>query len=593
MSKPTFRDEMELLLKASYKLIHFCSQEENRAKGELVRLAEGSDGKTSRQCFLWTMTDGFRTPDRKEAPGARGTDKPDKALQWIVDREVKKGPASLYVLIDFHPYLSSRSGSALVMRKLKDTIQELEVTRSAIVLLSGQLEIPPELEKDIVIVDFALPTELELKKAFADLVDAHRTKINVDLHHPERGKTSEDALLTELAINAKGLTMAEAELALGRAITYDTITPGKKAQLDWSDVSLIVEEKKQIVRKTGILTFEEAGDMKEVGGLEQLKTWLEKRRLIFTPDARRYGLTAPKGVLLTGVPGCGKSLCAKAMASFWNISILRLDMGAVYGGLVGQSEANMRKAIKCAEAMAPCILMVDEVEKGLAGASGGGGDGGTSTRVFGSLLSWMSDKTAPVFVVATANEFDRLPPELLRKGRFDEIFFVDFPHAGEREQIFRIHVRKALRRRDPRPTPEEEKTLLDGFGFQREVEIKRSTKVGDLETVRGNLVQLSKDFTGSEIEEAVKTAMIEAFADGKREVTGEDVAHAIAKTVPLIDTMSDKIEALRARARECTVSASKFPDGEEDAQVIETEEASSPEDATPRPSRGGRRLIDV
>jgi hypothetical protein len=583
-------NELELLLKAGYKLIHFCSQEEVRAREELVRVAEGRDGQRARECFIWKMTDGFCTPDRKGAAGAKDTDKPDKALQWIIERETKRCQPSLYIFKDCHSYLAPRGGSAVVVRKLRDTIHFLEQTLSSIVLLSPQLEIPPELEKEIVIVDFALPTWAELKQRFTEVINDHRSGIKVNLIDKDRGCETEEAGITGLAKAAQGLTLAEAELALGKAITEDKC-------LDLDDIQAIVQEKKQIVRKTGILSFEEPGRMEDVGGLEQLKAWLKKRTNIFSEDARRYGLVAPKGVLLTGVPGCGKSLCAKAMASYWAVPILRLDMGAVYGGLVGQSEANMRKAIKCAEAMAPCILMVDEIEKGLAGSSGGGGDGGTSTRVFGTLLSWMSDKTAQVFVVATANEFDRLPPELLRKGRFDEIFFVDFPHAGEREQIFQIHVRKAFQRRDPAPSDDEWNALLTGFGFEKEHGVRRSKKTGQAETARGTLVQLGKDFTGSEIEEAVKTAMIDAFADNKRPFTAEDVARAIAQTVPLIDTMSDKIEALRARARECTVSASKFLEGEEDAQVVETEPAPpqpTQADSTPKPSsRGGRRMFDL
>jgi SpoVK/Ycf46/Vps4 family AAA+-type ATPase len=590
-------NEIELLLKAGYKLIHFCSQEELRAREELVRVAGGGDGQRARECFIWKMTDGFCTPDRKAVAGAKDTDKPDKALQWIIERETKKCPPSLYIFKDCHSYLAARGGSAMVIRKLRDTVHFLEPTYSAIILLCPQLEIPPELEKEIVIVDFALPTVGELRQRFVEMINELPQSVNVELTDAERGVNTKDAGITELAKAAQGLTLTEAELALGKAITREKVQNGQQVKrLDLGDAHAIVEEKKQIVRKTGILTFEEPGQMEDVGGLEQLKAWLKKRRNIFSEDARRYGLLAPKGVLLTGVPGCGKSLCAKAMASYWGVPILRLDMGAVYGGLVGQSEANMRKAIKCAEAMAPCILMVDEIEKGLAGSSGGGGDGGTSTRVFGTLLSWMSDKTAQVFVVATANEFDRLPPELLRKGRFDEIFFVDFPHAGEREQIFQIHVKKAVQRRDPAPTDEEQKSLITSFGFTNEYEVRRSKKTGQTETARGTMVQLSKDFTGSEIEEAVKTAMIDAFADNKRPFSAEDIARAIAQTVPLIDTMSDKIEALRARARECTVSASKFPEGEEEAQVVATEpEPPQPQaDSTPQPpSRGGRRMFDL
>ena len=262
-------------------------------------------------------------------------------------------------------------------------------------------------------------------------------------------------------------------------------------------------------------------------------------------------------------------------------------MGAIFGGLVGASEANMRKAIACAKAMAPCVLMIDEIEKGLAGSGGGGGDGGTSTRVFGTLLTWMSDKTEAVFVVATANEFDRLPPEMLRKGRFDELFFVDFPHEGERRSILGIHIKKAINRRIPQPSSTDYDGFLTGFGLDSVHTITREKKDGTSETLKGTIVQLTQDFTGSEIEEAVKTAMIHAFADGKREFSSKDVASAIAQTVPLIDTMAAKIETIRTRARECTISASRMATKESAAQVLEEETKDAPAELQ-RPSRGGR-----
>lgn len=572
-------DEMNLLLKAGYKLIHFCSQEEQRSRQELMRIAQ--EGRRERDIFFWKMTDGFKTGDLKEAQGAVGTDKPDKAMQWITDREQKNCKPSIYVFIDLHHYISGRNGNALVIRKLKDTVNDLERTLSVVVLLSGpQLEIPAELEKEIVIVDFVFPTLDELTARFGEIINEYRNGITIDLIDPERAINDEKTGITELAKAAKGLTMSEAELALGKAITEDKV-------LDFNDIQSIVEEKKQIVRKTGILTFETPGDMSEVGGLEQLKNWLSKRRNIFSDEAAKYGLLPPKGVLLTGVPGCGKSLCAKAIASFWNIPILRLDMGTVYGSFVGQSEANIRKAIRCAEAMAPCILMIDEIEKGLAGVSGSAGDAGTGSRVFGTLLSWMSDKTAEVFVVATANEFDRLPPEMLRKGRFDEIFFVDFPHAGEREQILKIHVNKALLRKKPPLSVSERKRYIESFGYDKVHEITKSDKDGRIETLKGTLSQLSKDYTGSEIEEAVKSAMIDAFSDGKREFTAYDVARSLASTVPLIDTMSDRIEKIRAKARECAVAASKETVQDDSPMVIEQE--SIVKDIN-KPSYGGRRI---
>jgi SpoVK/Ycf46/Vps4 family AAA+-type ATPase len=432
-----------------------------------------------------------------------------------------------------------------VVRKIKDMVRTLEPTKSAVIIIAGpQLEIPPELEKDSVIIDFELPTFGHLKTKLTEFSNTYRGRKNVVIDLAD-----ED--IDALAKAAQGLTMAEAELAFAKALVADN-------RLDRSDVAQIIEEKKQIIRKTGILTFEEPGNMCDVGGLENLKAWLSKRKDILTERARKYNIPEPKGVMLTGVPGCGKSLCAKAMASFWSIPLLRLDMGAVFAGVVGSSEANMRKAIRCAEAMAPCILMIDEVEKGLAGSGGGGGDGGTSTRVFGTLLSWMSDKTCPVFVVATANEFDRLPPEMLRKGRFDEIFFVDFPHAGERTNILQIHIRKRGRN-------------VEIFDIPR-------------------LVEATKDFTGSEIEQAIITGMIEAFADNGREFSTDDVLSGISKTIPLIDTMQDKIISIRQRAMQCTVSASKPPAKEVAAESAASTKESPAPTAAPVPVRGGRQL---
>ncbi|MGA2030918.1 MAG: AAA family ATPase [Thermoguttaceae bacterium] len=548
MSNPKSSVELiALLLKSSYKLIFFCTQEEGRAELALQAIAKGRDGFTPREYFCWTETDGFVSQDGKPPEGAKKTTDPVGAFQWIIDRDRKQTPPALYVMKDLHPFISPRSGRSTVVRKLKDTLRVLEPTKSAITIIAGpQLEIPPELEKEAVIIDFELPTFSDLKAKLTDFINTYKGRKNVVIE-----LTEDD--IDALAKAAQGLTMAEAELAFAKALVADN-------RLDRDDVAQIIEEKKQIIRKTGILTFEEAGEMSHVGGLENLKAWLSKRKDILTERARKYKIPEPKGVMLTGVPGCGKSLCAKAMASFWSIPLLRLDMGAVFAGIVGSSEANIRKAIRCAEAMAPCILMIDEIEKGLAGSSGGGGggDGGTSTRVFGTLLSWMNDKTCPVFVVATANEFDRLPPEMLRKGRFDEIFFVDFPHAGERATILEIHVCK--RGRDP-----------------KQFDIPQ-------------LVEATKDFTGSEIEQAIVTGMIEAFADGEREFTTDDVVSGIKKTIPLIDTMQDKIISIRQRAMQCTVSASKPHTDEPGGEAVADTKERPAQPAEPTPTRGGRQL---
>ena len=542
-------EQIELLLKASYKFIFFCSQEEGRAEAALFQISKGREGFSPRTFCVWTETDGFLSEDGTVPDGAKKTGDPVAALQWIIDRERKQAAPALYVMKDLHPFISPRSGRSTVVRKVKDAIRVLEATRSSIVVICGpQLEIPAELEKDSVIVDYELPTFESLRAKLVEFADAYRGRRNVVID-----LTEED--VDALARAAQGLTMAEAELAFAKALVVDS-------RLDRSDVAQIIEEKKQIIRKTGILSFEEPGAMDDVGGLENLKAWLSRRQDILTERARRYKIPEPKGVMLTGVPGCGKSLCAKAMASFWSIPLLRLDMGAVFSGLVGSSEANIRKAIRCAEAMAPCVLMIDEIEKGLAGSSGGGGDGGTSTRVFGTLLSWMSDKTSPVFVVATANEFDRLPPEMLRKGRFDEIFFVDFPHEGERRNIFQIHIKK--RGRDP-----------SNFDIDR-------------------LVGATENYTGSEIEQAIVTGMIEAFSEKEREFQTEDILSGVSKTIPLIDTMQDKIEGIRRRAIQCTVSASKAPDGSAERKAelpgaLKFDLPIPPESDTP-PASGGRQL---
>lgn len=533
--------QLEVLLAASYKLVFLCTQEEPRAEEELRRVAEGGARFKTREYFSWTETDGFLGRDGKPVDGSKKTNDPMAALDWIVERERRRVPHAMYVMKDLHPFIHPRTGRSTIVRKVKDVLRVLEgQSFSALVMLSGpHMELPPELEKEAMILDFELPTPVEIRERLVEFIGRYKGKQGVKIDLDDEG-------VDAIAKAAQGLTMAEAELAFAKALTTDL-------RLNRDDVRLIIEDKRQIIRKTGILTFEEPDDFNNVGGLENLKSWLRLREHILTQRARDYGIPEPKGVMLTGIPGCGKSLCAKAMASFWKVPLLRLDMGAIFAGIVGSSEANMRKAIRCAEAMAPCVLMIDEIEKGLAGMGGGGGDGGTSSRVFGTLLSWMNDKTCPVFVVATANEFDRLPPEMLRKGRFDEIFFVDFPHAEERRNIFLIHVKK--RRRDPARYNLED------------------------------LVASSENLTGSEIEQAIISGMIQAFADGGREFRTEDILDAIDRTIPLFDTMRDKIASIRQRSKDFTVDASR--------RSSEDDPPSAPDGGRVEgaaPSSGGRQV---
>jgi SpoVK/Ycf46/Vps4 family AAA+-type ATPase len=313
-----------------------------------------------------------------------------------------------------------------------------------------------------------------------------------------------------LVAAAHGLTLAEAENAFAKAIAQDN-------RLDGSDLRLILDEKSQVIRKSGLLEYYDTDQaIADVGGLATLKTWLKRRQNAFSDAARDFGLPSPKGLLLLGVQGCGKSLTAKAIATSWKLPLVRLDMGRIYSGLVGSSEENLRKAIRAVESLAPVVLWVDEVEKGLAGANGGGGDTGVSARVFGTLLTWLQEKTSPVFVVATANRIESLPPELLRKGRFDEIFFVDLPTEAEREEIIKIQLRK--RKRDPAGFPIAE------------------------------LAKATVNFSGAEIEQLVVAGLYDAFADSV-ELTPAHLFAAAKETPPLAVTMAEDVARLREWAR--------------------------------------------
>ena len=317
---------------------------------------------------------------------------------------------------------------------------------------------------------------------------------------------------------AMGLTLGEAENVFAKIIVQG-------GRLSGEDVKEVFAEKQQIIRKSGLLEYYAAEeDFSNVGGLGVLKDWLNKRAVAFTDEARAFGLPAPKGILLLGVQGCGKSLCAKAVSRLWQLPLLRFDMGRMFGSLVGSSEENVRRAIGVAESVAPAVLWVDEIDKAFVGSqSSGATDGGTTARVFGTFLTWLSEKSTPVFVVTTANDVSQLPPELLRKGRLDEIFYVDLPSDEEREEIFRIHLAK--RGRDP--------------------------KNFDLKT----LVESSQDFSGAEIEEAIISALYDAFYE-KQELTTSHVLTSLRQTVPLAKTMAEKVASQRKWAAGRTRNAS-------------------------------------
>ncbi len=500
---PRFVQELDTLVRARYPLVYLVSSEEQRLEAVLVALAK-SHGKA---ILAWSVTRGFRRlDDERLAPedGKESLREPAAALARIE----KLPDPSLVVLEDFHPFLSDPA----VVRALRELAHALKSTFTTVLLLSPTLVIPSEIEKEVSVLDVPLPTYRDLFDLLKEIVDVVRKngRARIEL-------TREDA--DELVRAAQGLTMAEAESAFAKAIATD-------GRLSRADVPLVLEEKRQVIRKSGLLEYFAADEgLARVGGLAHLKTWLDRRGAAFSEAARRFGLPEPKGLLLLGVQGCGKSLTAKAVAGQWRLPLLRLDMGRIFSGLVGSSEENLRRAIHVAESVAPVVLWVDEIEKGLSGSqSSGVTDGGVSARVFGSLLTWLQEKTAPVFVVATANRIEGLPPELLRKGRFDEIFFIDLPSAAERRDILGIHLAK--RRRDP--------------------------AAYDLDA----LAARAEGFSGAELEAALVSALYEAFAE-RTELTQAHLERAVAETLPLSVTMREDIAALRAWAANRTRPASE------------------------------------
>ncbi len=486
--------EVEDLVKARYPLIYLVSSEEARVEKALREFAL----KKERKLVAWSITRGM-VPLAGDYRGGDVLD-PMKALDQIGKAEGK----GLYILRDFHAYV----GDPKIVRKLRDLAHDLKKSQKNVLLLSPILKVPPELEKEMAVIDWDLPDRAEIESIINRLLQELPAGV-------EPGMAAEAAGRERLTEAALGLTYVEAENVLAKSLVRNRTF----------DVNTILSEKKHIIRKSGILEYYEAEDsLDSIGGLEILKSWLQKRRGAFTSKARDFGLPLPKGILLIGVPGCGKSLTAKAVGAAWQMPLLRLDVGKIFGGLVGASEENIRKAIKTAEAIAPAVLWLDEMEKGFSGTgSSNMSDGGTTSRVFGTFITWLQEKTSPVFVIATANDVRALPPELLRKGRFDEIFFVDLPSREERKSIFEIHLSK--KKRDPK--------LLD----------------------LAKLVEGAPDFSGAEIEQAVVSALYDAFDTGG-DLTTEGLSNSVREIVPLAVTMKEGIDFMRDWAKSRARAAS-------------------------------------
>lgn len=502
-------NEIETLVRARYPILYLLASEELRADEALAEVAR----RRQKKIFEWSCTSGVIPAgasiqsQRSRNPATRD---PLAALEQIVEQV----EPAIFVFKDFHPFLSRSNHT--VIRRLKEIALYLKNSFKTVIIVSPVLEIPVELEKEITLVHLPLPSRDELDQLLTRIIEEIRQfkHVTVDLDAVGRERLLQAAL---------GLTLGEAENVFAKIIVQDQ-------RLTAGDVVEVFAQKRQIVRKSGLLDYcDPEENFAHVGGLAVLKDWLNKRAAGFTAEARAYGLPSPKGILLLGVQGCGKSLCAKAVSSQWQLPLLRFDMGRMFGSLVGSSEENIRRAIAVAESVAPAILWVDEIDKAFAGAQhSGGADGGTAARVFGTFLTWLSEKTAPVFVAATANDISHLPPELLRKGRFDEIFFVDLPAAAERAEIFEVH----LGRRG------------------------RDSGTFDLPA----LVKASVDFSGAEIEEAILSALYESF-HGREELRTAHLLDVLSATVPLARTMDEQIQRLRSwadgRARNASVVREK------------------------------------
>lgn len=518
--------------KAGYPAVYLLSPEDARSVGDIRYAAK----QMNRRLFVWSFGRGFVEDDQNAGHNARvtspiaDTESPASALAALLketetattNRSTRATPAAqslptqeaIFVFRLFHHFLED----PMVQTMLILLTAKLKVSKRMIIILTPTLKIPSELEKEFALLETNLPGVAELNEVLDGLV---QNLPSVDLHpSPEMRKQLIDCAL--------GLTTSEAENAFGLAI----VRPRLAGKNTW-DPEVVMSEKCQSLKKTGLLQYypPSTGGLSQVGGLDRLKTWVKRREAAFTPEAKEFGLHPPRGLLLLGIPGTGKSLCAKAVSEELKLPLLRCDMGRIFAGIVGASEENVRRVIQISERLAPCVLWIDELEKGVPSNSSGAGDSGVGARVFGSLLTWMQEKTAPVFVFATANDVSALPPELLRKGRFDEIFSVSLPTLEERKEIFAIHIGKRGRA-----------AILPKI---------------DLD----NLAEQSEGYSGAEIEGCIDEAMFNAYEARKR--TGKptdlnwiDLADSVQSIIPLSKTMRSKIDALEEWCRTRTRPAS-------------------------------------
>jgi len=502
--------ELDLMLRARYPLLYIVGVEEEPIEQVLQQLTQLS--QSPRQLLLWDLVNGWND------------DGSDKGSQMGALSRITKSPAEMsivFVLRDIHYILKNpdTDKNAPVIRALKNLTRQLKLTRQTLILTSHTLIIPPELQEEVTVIDFPLPSVSEVDYLINQLVVPEKLNLS------KLGKE-------QLVKACQGLSRARIRRVLAAALAA-------KGQVNESDIDRVLEEKKQAVRQTGILEFYTAHEsLKAVGGLENLKQWVRMRQDAFTEEARRYGIPNPKGVLLVGIQGTGKSLSAKTIAHEWRLPLLRLDVGRLFGGIVGESETRIRQMIQLAEAIAPCVLWMDEIDKAFGNINSGvDGDSGTSRRVFGTLITWMQEKSSPVFIVATANNVQILPAELLRKGRFDEIFFLNLPTEKERHEIFKVHLQKF-----------------------------RPSRLRDFDL--GKLAKNTENFSGAEIQQVIIDGMHRAFGTlingHRRDFNTEDILLSITETVPLAAIAKEQIASLKRWSAEAGARTASV-----DTQLVE------------------------
>ncbi|NEP03242.1 MAG: AAA family ATPase [Symploca sp. SIO2E9] len=477
----SFEDQFELFLRARYAVIYIPTPEEERVEAAITLVAKRLN---NRAVYVWDFVDGYQNNPNDQGFGRRN---PLQALEFV--EKIPEKAAAIFILRDFHRFLEDIS----VSRKLRNLSRLLKSQPKNIAIVAPSVTVPAELAEILTVLEFPLPQASEIKAELRSMLAA-------------TAQSLDDKVIDELVRSAQGLSLERIRRVLARAIASGgAIQP--------EDVELILEEKRQSIRQTQILEFYPAAEkISDIGGLDNLKDWLLRRGGAFTERARQYGLPHPRGLLLVGIQGTGKSLTAKAIANHWHLPLLRLDVGRLFGGLVGESESRTRQMIQLAEALAPCILWIDEIDKAFSGVDSKG-DSGTTSRVFGTFITWLAEKQSPVFVVATANNIKALPPEMLRKGRFDEIFFVGLPTQEERRAIFELHLVRL------RP---------------------HNLKSYDLE----RLAYETPDFSGAEIEQTLIEAMHIGFSQN-RDFSTDDVLEAASQIIPLARTAQEQIQFLQ------------------------------------------------